>query len=159
MSNRTYDPFRHCDTEMTPFTSAEEVWFWFMAANQARLDGAGKRDTAGGPARPCEPVDVLRVMDRLYRHRRLDLEHFRILRFYGDKKMRPDPWRPREARASVLWKQAMAELHTAFLEKGIISIPETKPAPSNDRDNNLVWIHQAANNLSRKWGIHDSLGR
>ncbi len=43
-----------------PFRSAEEAWFWTMAALIARRDGA--RITAGkGEIRPCEPDDVIKA--------------------------------------------------------------------------------------------------
>ena len=157
MPNGNRTTFMNPNAQTLPFKSAEEVWFWFMAANQARLDGAEKRDNGTGPSRPCEPVDVLRVLDRLYRHKTLNMEHFRILRFYGDKQMRPDPWRPREARAAVLWKEAMRALQQAFVEKEIIVLQETSQPVSNDPQQNMVWMHQAASNLSQRWGLHDGI--
>jgi hypothetical protein len=38
--------------EMTSFISAEEVWFWFIQANQARNDGARIQANQGNVLRP-----------------------------------------------------------------------------------------------------------
>ncbi len=56
---------------IVPFYNAEEVWFWFIAAQQARNDGARFVAGHGLFRRPCEPVDILKILDDLYRHRRL----------------------------------------------------------------------------------------
>ena len=93
-----------------PFYSAEETWFWFVQANQARLDGARYTAGAGGVRRPCEPVDILRILDRLYRTRRLMIDHLRVLRYYGQRQMPPERWRRSEAKAATLWAEAMRAL-------------------------------------------------
>lgn len=103
-----------------PFNTPEEVWFWFIEANQARLDGARYTAAKGNIRRPCEPVDILRILDRLYRTRRLMMDHFRVLRFYGVRQMRPELWRKSEARAATLWKEAMRALEPVFIAKGIM---------------------------------------
>ena len=43
----------------TPFESAQEAWFWFMAAQDAKNDGAKFVAGAGLYKRPCEPIDIL----------------------------------------------------------------------------------------------------
>ena len=60
-----------------PFRSAEEAWLWTMAALQARRDGARYTANRGLVSRPCEPDDVIRCLDALYRRRRIDLAAFR----------------------------------------------------------------------------------
>ena len=60
--------------------------------------------------RPCEPDDVVRCLDRLYRHRRIDLQHARILRIWGERQCAPDPRAPRERGDSRLWREAMQRL-------------------------------------------------
>lgn len=151
MSSHTYDPFRSTDAQTTPFRNEEEVWFWFMGANQARLDGATTASNSGGPSRPCEPIDILRILDRLYRSGQLTMDHFRILRHYGERLMAPDRWKPREARAAVFWKEAMLALRDSFLAKGIIEIADGEAQPTNGSDN-LIWMHEAANRLAYRWG-------
>ncbi len=103
-----------------PFTTAEEVWFWFIDANQARLDGARYTAARGNIRRPCEPVDILRILDRLYRTRRLIMDHLRVLRFYGVRQMPPEGWRKSEARAATLWAEALRALEPVFISKGIM---------------------------------------
>src|SRR5271166_1178525 len=73
-----------------PFRSAEQAWFWTMGALAARRDGTG----GGGRSRterPCDPDDVLKCLDQLYRHRRIELLHARILRIWGERRMAPNP--------------------------------------------------------------------
>lgn len=93
--------------ETVPFESAEEAWFWFIQAQEARNDGA--RFVAGQSLypRPCEPVDILKSLDRLYRHRRLPWDHLVVLRHYGRRRMPPDPHRVKEARAYQIWNEAL----------------------------------------------------
>lgn len=102
------------------FDSAEEAWFWFIMAQQARNDGAKAVSGASTIPRPCEAVDILKILDSLYRQRRLMREHFLVLRHYGRRNMPPDPRRLKEARAFVLWREAMEKLTLVFIEKGIV---------------------------------------
>ena len=75
---------RHADTRLrapcraAPFASAEAAWFWTAASLRARQD-------AGPAPAPdaCRPEDVLKCLDTLYRQRRIELLHVRILRFWG----------------------------------------------------------------------------
>ncbi|WP_244560897.1 hypothetical protein [Azospirillum oryzae] len=52
--------------EGDPFAGAEEAWFWAVQAHDAKAAGARVVAGCGQVARPCEPQDVLRVVDRLY---------------------------------------------------------------------------------------------
>jgi hypothetical protein len=91
-----YAPASRAANRTEPFASAEEAWFWTMAALIARRDGARIVSGAGLVQRPCEPDDVVRCLDRLYRQRRIDLQHARILRIWGERQSAPDPRAPRE---------------------------------------------------------------
>ncbi len=114
-------PRRHDDDPApTPFVSAEEAWFWFMQNHAARCAGARIRAGEGLVARPCEPVDVLRALDRLYRQRRLLRDHLAVLAHYGRRLMAPDPRRRREQRACSLWDEALARLEPVLRRKGIV---------------------------------------
>ncbi len=115
-------PFkRPTPTENTKaFENAEEAWFWFIAAYQARLDGAQIRAGMADVPRPCEPLDIIRLVDRLYRQRLLLIEHMRVLLHYGRKRYVPDGRRPRETKAEMLWQQAMHVLEFNFRRKGIV---------------------------------------
>ena len=106
--------------ETTPFENAEEAWFWFIQAQTARNEGARIAAGAGNHSRPCEPIDILKVIERLYRQRILIMDHVLVLRHYGRRLMAPDPYRAKEARAAKLWEEAMERLEFSLLRKGII---------------------------------------
>jgi hypothetical protein len=109
-----------------PFKDAEEAWFWFIAAQEARLDGA--RFAAGQSLmpRPCEPVDILKVLDRLYRNRRLLRDHLLVLRHYGRRHMPPDERRPKEMCAFRLWHEALERIGEVLERKGIVEPPSAQ---------------------------------
>jgi hypothetical protein len=104
----------------TPFDSAEEAWFWFIQAQDARNDGARFAAGQGLVPRPCEPLDILKVLDGLYRQRRVLMDHLLVLRHYGRRLMPPDPRRAKELRAYDLWREALERLHPVLVRKGII---------------------------------------
>lgn len=104
----------------TPFDSAEAAWFWFILANEARLAGARVRAGQGLYTRPCEPLDILRVTDRLHRQRRLLRDHLLVLAHYGRRQMAPDPHSRREARDHTLWREAFMALAPVLRAKGIV---------------------------------------
>lgn len=115
---------------LEPFGSAEEAWFWTMAALIARRDGARIVSGAGLVSRPCEPDDVVKALDRLYRQRRIDLQHARILRIWGERQASPDPRQPREGGDARLWREAMARLDWPLRVKGIIAGPLPVAGPA-----------------------------
>ena len=103
-----------------PFDSAQEAWFWFITAQQARNDGARFSASSSAIQRPCEPVDILKVLDGLYRQRRLKRDHLLVLRHYGRRNMPPDLRRNKEARAFYLWEEAFERMEPVLERKGII---------------------------------------
>ncbi len=117
-----------------PFKTTEEAWFWFITAQQARVEGARFIAGQGLYPRPCEPLDILKVMDGLYRHRRLLRDHLLVLRHYGRRHMPPDARRPREMRAAKLWKEALERIGEVLIRKGIV-VPSGQAHPD--------WIAQA----------------
>lgn len=118
------------ENETTPFDTTEEAWFWFVQAQQAKNDGARFLAGHGLLRRPCEPVDFLKVLDRLYRQRRLQRDHLLVLRHYGRRQLAPDLSRVKEARAHFLWMQAMERIEPVLIRKGIVHSP-VKNAPLN----------------------------
>jgi hypothetical protein len=108
------------DRNTVPFDTVEEAWFWFINAQEARVDGA--RFTAGLSLvpRPCEPIDILKVLDTLRRNRRLLMEHLLVLRHYGRRRMPPDARRIKEARAYKIWTEALTSIGEALERKGIV---------------------------------------
>lgn len=106
--------------ESVPFESAEEAWFWFILAQQARHDGARIAAGQGLYTRPCEPMDILKVAERLYRNRMLTMDHFHVLRHYGRRQYAPDIRRVKEHRAHKLWREAMERIEPILVRKGIV---------------------------------------
>jgi hypothetical protein len=104
-----------------PFASAEAAWFWTMAALVARRDGASHAWTPEKGARPCEPDDVVKCLDRLYRQRRLDLTHARILRIWGERQAEPDPVKDRGDYR--IWREAIDRLGWPLRQLGIVVTP------------------------------------
>ncbi len=100
------------------FPDAETAWFWTMAALAARRDGS--RSSAPRTARCCEPDDVLRCLDRLYRCRRIDLLHARILRIWGERGVAPNPAFASERCDARIWREAMDRLEWALRAKAIV---------------------------------------
>lgn len=115
--------------ETEPFDSVEEAWFWFIAAQGARNDGARFIAGAGLVPRPCEPIDILKTLDRLYRQRRLLRDHLLVLRHYGRRNMPPDSRRIKEARAHHLWVEALERLEAPLQKKGIVRIAHWSEVP------------------------------
>ncbi len=89
-----------------------------MAALQARRDGARYTANRGGVGRPCEPDDVIRCLDALYRRRRIELVHARILRVWGERQMAPNPDYATERLDSRLWQEALQRLDWPLRVKG-----------------------------------------
>lgn len=106
--------------ETYPFIDAQEAWFWFIQAQQARVDGA--RYTAGMSLtpRPCEPTDILKILDRLYRNRLLMRDHLLVLRHYGRRQLAPDARRVKEAIAHKLWVEAFEKIEPILIRKNIV---------------------------------------
>lgn len=107
--------------EPAPFGNAEEAWFWFVQCRSAQLEGARVSAGLATVPRPCEPLDILAVVDRLYRRRRLLREHLSVLAEFGQQLLPPDPGRPGQVRAARLWEEALAELSPALRTKGILA--------------------------------------
>lgn len=115
-----YSPPPVSSVDTTPFATAEEAWFWFIQAQAARNDGARFSAGQGLVCRPCEPVDILKIVDRLYRQRRLLIDHLLVLRHYGRRLMAPDARRVKEVKAHSLWVEALARMTPTFERKGIV---------------------------------------
>jgi hypothetical protein len=91
-----------------------------MSALAARRDGARIVSGKGLVSRPCEPDDVVKCLDRLYRQRRIELAHARILRIWGERGAPPDPRHLSERGDWRLWREAMNRLDWPLRVKGIV---------------------------------------
>ena len=109
---RTHDP-----GVAIPFRSAEEAWLWTSAVLVARRDGAGIGWRPDGPARPCDPDDIVRCLDTLYRQRSVELLHARILRIWGERQCAP---KVRDQSDWRLWHQALGQLEWALRARGVV---------------------------------------
>ena len=103
-----------------PFRDAEQAWLWTMAALIARRAGARFTANQGKVGRPCEPDDVVKCLDSLYRRRRIDLTHARILRIWGERQMPPSAGRASERCDWRLWHEALERLEWPLRVKGIV---------------------------------------
>ncbi len=99
------------------FSSAEEAWFW--ACRALRM----KERRLTPPHGPCRVEDVIKCLDRLYRHRRIELLHVRILKDWGWRGHAPILARPRERCDAQLWQEALACLEWPLRQAGIVHRP------------------------------------
>ncbi len=95
---RDYTPKHQGITNAQPFETVEDAWFWFIQAQQARIDGARIAAGVGVVPRPCEPIDILQALDGIYRNRKVTMEHMLVLRHFGRRMLPPDPRRAKEIR-------------------------------------------------------------
>ena len=102
------------------FASAEEAWIWTMACLMARRQGARFGANKGLVNRPCDADDVVKCLDSLYRRRRIDLLHARILRIWGERQIAPNPVHAAEKADWRIWKEAMERLEWPLRVKGIV---------------------------------------
>ena len=123
-----YPQGTYTDLETTPFDSVQDVWFWFIKAQDARNEGARFSAGQGLVPRPCEPIDILRVLDRLYRNRRLIRDHLLVLRHYGRRGFAPDPMRVKEERAYKIWAEALERMEPVLERKGIVCKMQRTPS-------------------------------
>lgn len=112
-------PPRRSTVAPLPFPSTQSAWFWTMRMLSARRDGADARFGTGG-LRPCEPDDIVKQLDRLYRTRRVSLAHARVLRIYGERQIAPNEGLASERADAKLWREAMAALQGPLLTRGIV---------------------------------------
>ena len=134
-----YTPKPVSSVETMAFSCAEEAWFWFIQAQAARNDGARFSVGLGLVARPCEPIDILKVVDRLYRQRRLVMDHLLVLRHYGRRLMPPDARRVKEVRAHGLWVEALERMTPILERKGIVQpLSEWHPFAPEFTNHNII---------------------
>jgi hypothetical protein len=132
-----YTPKTQTTQKAVPFDNAEDAWLWFILAQEARNEGARFSAGLGLIARPCEPADILNAIDRLYRNRRLVMDHILVLRHYGKRQLAPDPRRIKEVRAFALWKEALERIEPVLVRKGIVRPKLALPKPGR------YWAHNA----------------
>jgi hypothetical protein len=100
-----------------PFRDAEACITWMVQALVAEAEGAPRR--AGSSI--CAPAEVVKCLDTLYRRRRIDLHHVRILRLWGHRGRAPDAANPMEKADWRTWREALDRLDWPLRSLGIIS--------------------------------------
>lgn len=101
-----------------PFRDAAQAWFWTIAALAARRSGTGSGGR--GLTRPCDPDDVIRCLDILYRRGTINAAHARVLRLWGERGSAPDARFPAEQSAAMRWQEALGRLEWLLRIKGIV---------------------------------------
>lgn len=104
-----------------PFATAEEAWLWFSRCQLARLEGVRFTADCGDVARPCDPDDIYRAVDRLHRQRRLSPGHVSVLGRFGCRLAAPDPYAGDTPGEASLWVEALDRLETLLRDKGIVA--------------------------------------
>jgi len=116
-----YQPRNFASPPVSPFTSAEEAWFWYVRSQCARLDGARFEPDMTLTHRPCDPDDLYRAVMGLKRARRLRADHLRVLGIYGLRDSPPDSRCREEEKPARLWDEALDQLTTVLKGKGIVA--------------------------------------
>jgi hypothetical protein len=104
-----------------PFDNAESAWLWTMAALIARREGARYTANKGLVTRPCDPDDIVKCLDGLYRQQRISLCHARVLRIWGERQITPSTSLAAERNDRRLWIEALEKLAGPLRLKGIIA--------------------------------------
>ncbi|MDO8606941.1 MAG: hypothetical protein Q7R40_10425 [Phaeospirillum sp.] len=112
---------RLCLRDTESFTTAEEAWFWYARCQIARDDGVRFTAGLGAVARPCEPDDIAREVQRLYRARVLLSCHLGVLVRFGRRLAPPDIHDDGTAAEAMLWEESLDRLTTPLRQKGIVA--------------------------------------
>ena len=100
-----------------PFRDAEACIIWMIQELAAEAEGTRR---VSAPS-ICTPAEVVKCLDTLYRRRRIDLHHVRILRLWGHRGRAPDVANPREKADWRTWREALDRLEWPLRSLGIIS--------------------------------------
>jgi hypothetical protein len=109
---------RSPDCGATPFRSTVEAFFWTVRTLAAR--GTPAQPSNGSTLRrPCDPGEVIRALDTLYRRRRIDTAHARVLARWGARQKEPSP--QHHPSDSVLFREAIDRLDWPLRVRGIVA--------------------------------------
>lgn len=116
----------------TPFTNAEDAWFWFIECEKYKQSGA-KIISGMGVDRPCRPEDIYCAVTRLNQLGILKQYHIMTLKFFGLRVYPPSEkaygqcgLRMRgerfvdERQAAAWWKEAIDWLEDMLIKKKIV---------------------------------------
>lgn len=105
------------------YTSMEELWFAFMKTYQCLENMNHKEaDNVSLPREHAEAYKaILSILDKMFRARRLLIDHLRVLRFYGRRGLAPRLAVQKEALAHTLWLEAFKILEPLMIEEGYLA--------------------------------------
>lgn len=109
------------ERQARPFDCAEEAWLWFSRCQLARIEGVRFVADSGVVARPCDPDDIYRAVDRLVRGQVLAAAHVSVLGRFGCRLAAPDLGvgdAPSDVR---LWQEALVRLEGELRQRGIVA--------------------------------------
>lgn len=121
MARNRYTRRPYTDLPSQPFACTEDAWFWSVQCLMAREEGARSVAGEGAEARPCDPEDIVKSVERLHRIGRLTRRHLDVLVDYGIRLTQPRPDARGESLAARLWDEAIDMLTTPFKQKGIVA--------------------------------------
>ncbi len=104
--------------DTTPFTSAEEAWFWYCLCEQLGNDHPG--GSKARIVRPCESSDIFLAVKKLRRAGILRPKHIKVLAKYGLEQIPPHPHFGDSLNICNLWQEAIRFLDSLLRRKGIV---------------------------------------
>ncbi|MBP5344150.1 MAG: hypothetical protein J6Y85_03670 [Alphaproteobacteria bacterium] len=107
------------NTETTPFTSAEEAWFWYCLCQQ--LGNNRAHNSEPHIIRPCESSDIFLAIKKLVRAGLLLPKHIKVLSKYGSQQVPPHPHFGDSLSICSLWQEALRFLESLLRRKGIVA--------------------------------------
>lgn len=123
MTRARYSPRPTVAVWGTPFESAEEAWLWAARAARHAADGGQTTANQATHQRPCEPRDMIALVCRLRRERRLTGPQLGALCRFGALDRPPDPRDPEESAEARDWDTGLDRLVKPLTEKGILRPP------------------------------------
>ena len=107
------------NTDTTPFTSAEEAWFWYCLCQQ--LGANRSKGSQKHIVRPCESSDIFLAIKKLTRAGLLQPKHIKVLAKYGLQQTPPHPHFGDSLNICSLWQEALRFLDSLLRRKGIVA--------------------------------------
>lgn len=137
-----------------PFVSTQAAWFAVARAMNTSPIGTDRQ------------VDgVVRCLDRLYRNRRIELLHARILRIWGRRGIAPNPARPNERSDWQIWQEALDRLdgpcaRRESLASSLRGRPQSsvQPIPAGTADKASAPGRERGNHTGAGRVDHDQVG-
>ncbi|MBQ4472406.1 MAG: hypothetical protein II942_04110 [Alphaproteobacteria bacterium] len=115
---RNKDLINSNESEMVPFLSAEEAWFWYCLCTQMGPNHSTNRKHK--IVRPCELSDIIIAVKKLVKIGQLRPAHIKVLAKYGFEQVPPHPHFGDSSKVCMLWQEALGFLTTILKQKGIV---------------------------------------